>query len=86
MVLTVTGTTGCGAAPVSAGWTGNSARRCPDTLCLVLAAYRRDAHGDLQPAACGGLQVAAEPGGVAAVVDGELLESGGSGWLRVTAG
>jgi len=37
-------------------------------------------------AARSGLQVAAEPGGVAAGVDGGLLESGGSGWLRVTAG
>jgi len=48
VVLTATGTTGCDTAPVSAGWTGKTARRCPDTSCLVLAAYRRDAHGDLR--------------------------------------
>jgi len=51
----------------------------------VLAAYRRGARGDLRRA-WRQLQVATEPGGVATVIDGELLESGSSGWLRLTAG
>ena len=70
---------------MSAGWPRNTARRCPDTSCLVLAAYRRGSRGDLRRA-WRQLQVAAGPGGVATVIDGELLESGSSGWLRVTAG
>jgi len=55
-----------------------------DAPCLVLAAYRRGARRPApRVAAAAGRR---GPGGVATVIDGELLESGSSGWLRVTAG
>ena len=85
VTLTPTGTLGCDTATVPAGWPPGTARRCPDTTCLVLAVYRRDAKGELRRRGWRQLQVAATPGGVATVVDGVPVTSRGNGWLRVRA-
>ncbi len=83
VTLTPTGTTGCDTAPVPRGWPRNTARRCSDTTCLVLAFYRPDDSGDLRRRGWRQLQVDTTPAGVAVVVDGALRESRGRGWLRV---
>lgn len=84
--LTPTGTTGCDTAPVPAGWPRNTARRCADTSCLVLAVYREDARGDLRRRGWRQLPVRTAADGVAVVVDAALVESSGTGWLRVEPG
>ena len=85
VVLTPTGTTGCDSAQVPRGWPLNTARRCPDTSCVVLVVYRADASGDLRRRNWRQLQVATTAEGVATVVDAAEREAAGDGWLRVVS-
>ncbi len=83
VAVTAVGVTGCDSAPVPRGWPLNTARRCPDTSCLVLAVYRADSSGDLRRR--GWRQLAVDTAGraVALVADGALRESAGR---RLAAG
>lgn len=83
VTVTPTGTSGCDDRAVPPGWPRNTSRRCPDLTCLVLVPYREDGNGDLRRRGWRQLQVATSDATVALVVDAELRESSGDGWVRV---
>lgn len=80
VVLTAEGVSGCQGAPVPASWYRMDSRRCPDTSCVSFTVYGRTPAGALKRFAWRRPQVAPGP---ALLVDGEVVESAGAGWLRV---
>ena len=84
VVVTPGGTAGCEGTPVPEKWTKLVYQRCPDTTCLVLAVFRRsDSGSSLGRVAWRRMPVETSVGGVALLVDGDPVETAGSGWLRV---
>jgi hypothetical protein len=84
VIATLTGHRGCDGVAVPARWTRDTSRRCLDTSCISVTAYRRTS-GELQRLIWRRLPVQTSASTVAMLVDGPQLEAAGRGWLTVSS-
>jgi hypothetical protein len=83
--VTTTDALGCDDAPVPAKWQRQTAQRCGDTTCLMLAVFRVDDDGSASRLTLRELPVLTSASTVAMLADTTVIASSGHGWIRVSS-